>query len=600
MVQRFRTLLVAGLSGAALLAPAPAQPCAVSTPVQSYIRGVLPPSFVSINGQPGTTVAIGSCVTTASVVVPLPFPITFFGQAKTQLRLQKNGFLHFTNFVGFPTSPNLTIPNPADPDDLVAPFWDVLVPAPGTGGVLHRTDGVAPNRIFTAEWRDMMIVTGATPCFDNGSRLNFQARLFEADGSIQLHYGPFSAGTVAANISATIGLEDSAGGVGIDVTSLGTLNSVFPATAFRFYPGAVSNVIPNYSLATPVPGPYSSIAGAPGALQVFCPPPCPPTLGGTCFDDEGSNINLTFPFAFWGEAKVLVEMSMNGIATFDLSLGTNGAGNPGAPIPFPNPAIPNDWAAPWWEDLELNDPSANTGGWWLISGPVGNRVLTMEWVNLSRFTTGCVDSGDRINCQLEFREAGNQVAMKYGTQIIGAGPNDASVGVENKTGTAAVDGTGSGPNNGTVPTTDLVFNPCSPNGIVLPFGNGCAGGLAGAPTIGSAGGAPVIGNGTFALTMSGGPASSLANGLIIGASNTTWLIFNLPMALGIFGAPACTLFASADVILSPIATDPTGFATITLPIPNQPSIVGGSVFVQFFSPFTPTLAMTNGAEVRIG
>ncbi|HKB14421.1 MAG TPA: hypothetical protein VKF62_00065, partial [Planctomycetota bacterium] len=141
MVLRFRLLVVAGLSGAALLAPATAQPCAVSPPVQSYIRGVLPPSFVSINGQPGTTVAIGPCVTTASVPVPLPFTFTFFGQAKTQLRLQKNGFLHFTNFIGFPNSANLTIPNAGDPDDLVAPFWDVLVPAPGTGGVLYRTDG---------------------------------------------------------------------------------------------------------------------------------------------------------------------------------------------------------------------------------------------------------------------------------------------------------------------------------------------------------------------------------------------------------------------------------------------------------------------------
>ncbi|MCI0586482.1 MAG: hypothetical protein L0323_06545 [Planctomycetes bacterium] len=599
MVQRFRTLLVAGLSGATLLAPAPAQPCAVSTPVQSYIRGVLPPSFVALNGQPGTTVAIGSCLTTTSVQINLPFTFTFFGQAKTLARIQKNGFLHFTNFVGFANTGNITVPNSADPDDLIAPFWDVLVPAPGTGGVLYRTDGAAPNRIFTVEWRDMMIVSGAVACFDNGSRLNFQARLFEADGSIQLHYGPFAAGTVASLISATIGLEDSTGAVGIDVTSLGNLNPVFPTTAFRFYPGAVSNLIPTYTVTTPAPS-FSSIAGAPGATQAFCPPPCVPGLGGACVDDEGVNINLTFPFSFWGEAKVLVEMSMNGIATFDLSLGTNGAGNPGNPIPFPNPATPNDWAAPWWEDLELNDPAANTGGWWLISGSAPNRVLTMEWVNLSRFTTGCVDSGDRINCQMEFREAGNLVVMKYGTQVIGAGPNDASVGVENKTGTVAVDGTGNGPNNSTFPTTDLTFTPCSPNGVVLPFGNGCPGGLAAAPTIGSAGGAPVIGNATFALTMTGGPANSLANGLVLGASNTTWLVFNLPMALGIFGAPACTLFTSADIILSPIATDPAGFATITLPIPNQPSIVGGSVFAQFFSPFTPTLAMTNGAEVRIG
>ena len=92
----------------------------------------------------------------------------------------------FDDFAGFPNTGNITVPNTADPDDLIAPFWDVLVPAPGTGGVLYRTDGAAPNRIFTVEWRDMMIVSGAVACFDNGSRLNFQARLFEADGSIRL------------------------------------------------------------------------------------------------------------------------------------------------------------------------------------------------------------------------------------------------------------------------------------------------------------------------------------------------------------------------------------------------------------------------------
>ncbi|HET6201867.1 MAG TPA: hypothetical protein VFI25_03580 [Planctomycetota bacterium] len=597
MIGRIPTLLAAGLVAGGALAPAGAQNCGLSPPQQSYIQRALAPSFASIAGLGGTTQDFGPCATMASVpVTPFPFPFTYFGQAETILRIQKNGFLHFTTFAGFPTTGNSTIPTATAPNDLVAPFWDVLVPAAGTGGVFHRTDGAAPNRIFTAEWKDMMILSGATPCFDNGSRLNFQAKLFEADGSVEFHYGPFNPGTVAASISATIGLENNAGAIGVDVTGFGALNAAFPATDLRFFPGAVSSVVQTYTVSTPPPS-FSTIAGAPGATQVFFPP-----SGGTCFDDEAVSLGLTFPFSFWGEPKPAVQFSMNGIVAFDFSLGMPGAGNPNPA--FPAPGTPNDWAAAWHDDLVADDPGATTGGWFLTSGPVGNRVLTMEWVNLSIFdpVTGvaCTDTGDRINCQLEFHEAGNTVVCKYGTQLVGAGPNSATVAVENKFGTAAVDGTGNGTNNSSFPATDIVFTPCVPIGLVIPFGNGCPGSLGAPPSIGSSGGAPVIGNATFALTMSGGPPSSPANGLIIGASGSQWLVFNLPMSMGILGFPAaCSLFASADIFSPPLFTTPGGAASLTLPIPNLPILIGGSAFAQFFS-LTPVLAITNGAEVRIG
>ncbi|HET6201868.1 MAG TPA: hypothetical protein VFI25_03585 [Planctomycetota bacterium] len=606
MVGPTRLLLAAGLFALVPLAPAGAQTCGLSPPQQSYIQRPLAPAYASIVGLGGTTQALAPCSSTAFFsVIPAPFPFTYFGQVKTLLRLQKNGFLHFTSYGGLATTPNVAIPDVAIPNDLVAPFWEVLIPAPVTGGLFFRTDGTAPNRVFTAEWRDMMILTAGPACFDNGSRLNFQAKLFEGENSIEFHYGPFNAGAVGASISATIGLENAGGTLAVNPAGLGTQNALFPATDLRFFPGAVSTAVPSYTAST-APSSFASIAGAPGATQVFCSAGgvCPPPTTGPCTDDEGAPINLTFPFSFWGEAKTSVQMSMNGIAAFDFSLGVAGAGNPVVPVPFPNAAIPNDWAAPWWDDLVADDPAPTTGGWWMISGSAGNQVLTMEWTNLSIFdpitNTSCTDTGDRINCQLEFHEAGNLVVCKYGAQVLGAGPNTASVGVENKTGTVAVDGTGLGPNNSIFPTTDIVFAPCNLLGLVLPFGNGCAGSLGAPPTIGSSGGPATIGNASFALTMSGGPPSSSLNGLILGASGSQWLIFNLPMSVGILGFPAaCSLFASIDTLLSPVVTDPAGSASVSLPIPNVGSLVGGSAFVEFFS-ITPTLATTSGAEVRIG
>ncbi len=608
MVGTKRLPLAAGLFALAPIAPmAPgaAQTCGLSPPQQSYLQSPLAPAYTSIAGLAGTTQALGPCSTTPFFsVIPPPFPFTYFGQAETFLRIQKNGFFHFTFYGGAATSPNAAIPGVAAPNDVVAPFWQPLVPAPGVGAVLFRTDGAAPNRVFTAEWKDMMVISGGSPCFDNGSRLNFQARLLEADGTIEFRYGPFNAGTVGPQIAATIGLENAAGTLGIDATGLGTLNAAFPATDLRFFPGAVTSPVASYTVST-APSSFASIAGAPGAVQVFCSAGgvCPPPTTGPCTDDEGAAVALPFPFSFWGEAKTSVQMSMNGIAAFDFSLGVAGAGNPVNPVPFPSTAIPNDWAAAWWDDMVADDPAPTTGGWWIVSGPIGNRVLTMEWTNLSIFdpvtNNPCTDTGDRINCQLEFREAGNLVVCKYGAQVLGSGPNTAGVGVENKFGTLAIDGTGLGPLNSVFPTTDILFTPCSTLGVVLPFGTGCAGSLGAAPSIGSSGGPATIGNASFALTMGGGPPSSPANGLILGASGSQWLAFTLPMSLGIFGLPAsCTLFASVDTIL-PVVTDAAGSATVVLPIPNVGSLVGASVFAEFFS-LTPALATTSGAEVQIG
>jgi len=591
------------LSLCLVVAAAPALPaqiggtCGVSPPVQSYIVRTLPPGYQSIAGQPGTLQAFPSCTFATNFSVGLPFPITFFGQAKTTLQIHRNGFVHFIAGAPF-AGANVGIPNPAVPNDYAAPFWENLQPAPGTGEVLYRVAGQVGQRIFTAEWKDAMGY-GGTGCVDNGARINFQVKIFEGDGSIEFHYGPFTPPGTGA-LSGTIGLENATGTLGVVIGSSAGTNATFPSTNLRFYPGAVSEVVSTYTI-TALPPAFSSIAGVPGATQVFFPPT--PAL---CYDDQGVSLAIPFPFSFWNEPKTSVQMSMNGIATFDFSLGVGGAGNPNA-LPAmpgaPQTAIPNDYAAPWWDDLTADgSTSPNAGGWWLVTGAPGNQALILEWNELDRFQTAtCTDTGDRLTFQVQLHEAGN-VVFSYGTQLVGTtGTVTATVGLENTDGTDGLDVTGQGATNATFPLNDYLLTPCDPTGVFLPFGNGCSGGLPAAPSIGSAGGNPVAGNLGFSVTLSGGPPSSPANTFLLGASGSQWLVFPLPLGLGLFGFPGCSLFASADVLVSGVPTTAGGGASLSTPIPNLPALVGASIWVQWFSiTATPALAVSNGAQIVIG
>ncbi len=88
---------------------------------------------------------------------------------------------------------------------------------------------------------------------------------------------------------------------------------------------------------------------------------------------------------------------------------------------------------------------------------------------------------------------------------------------------------------------------------------------------------PVI-NTSLNLDVAGAPSG----GVVIvgfGLSNTTWVNAPLPIDLGIVGATGCSALCSLDLLL-PAVADSMGNASITFPIPNMPSIVGGTFYNQ--------------------
>lgn len=66
-----------------------------------------------------------------------------------------------------------------------------------------------------------------------------------------------------------------------------------------------------------------------------------------------------------------------------------------------------------------------------------------------------------------------------------------------------------------------------------------------------------------------------------GLSNSQWGSFKLPFDLALIGAPGCKILASPDVLM-PVATDASGKASVRMQIPNNPWLLGKTVFDQAF------------------
>ncbi|PAP79805.1 hypothetical protein B1759_11585, partial [Rubrivirga sp. SAORIC476] len=136
--------------------------------------------------------------------VTLPFSFPFYGDAKTSVRIFSNGFLTFSTFAANSFT-NQAIPASGTPNDLIAPFWDDLDQS--AGGSVHY--GTLTDGRFAVQY------TGVPRYADTGSSLTFQV-ILAPDGTIEYQYGTMTAATLS---SASVGIEDAAGSVGLPVVN---------------------------------------------------------------------------------------------------------------------------------------------------------------------------------------------------------------------------------------------------------------------------------------------------------------------------------------------------------------------------------------------
>jgi len=146
-------------------------------------------------------------------MITAPFPILFgdFGSSP-HLFVGSNGHISFAQ-PRFPFDDFLNAPLP-DPlrVNLVAPFWDDLLPIPGSfHNVFVAVRGSPPTRELVIEWRDVSHFECAFPLMDT---VRFQVVFFEGRSDILFQYadttfGISSAGCLAANQggSATVGIQ---------------------------------------------------------------------------------------------------------------------------------------------------------------------------------------------------------------------------------------------------------------------------------------------------------------------------------------------------------------------------------------------------------
>ena len=134
------------------------------------------------------------------------------------------------------------------------------------------------------------------------------------------------------------------------------------------------------------------------------------------------------------------------------------------------------------------------------------------------------------------------------------------------------------------PGSGLVTRFLYQEGVTVSFGTGCPGAGNFTPVAGTRGGLPLPANGSWGQTLANAPSQRPAL-FVIGTSNTMWGTTPLPLDLGLINAFGCSLLAEPLVTATTttVGGGPgTGLADISTPIPPVTTIVGQSVYAQWF------------------
>jgi hypothetical protein len=164
-----------------------------------------------------------------SPIRPLPFGLLYFGYVVDHISIASNGYAQlWLGDVGAPGSDptNVTIPNMAQPNGVVAALWSHLVPGSSTT-IRSAVIGTAPNRHYTIEWGHWSVASIV------GSDVTFQIKFFESSNAIEFEYCAITGGDASAH--ATIGLENTSGSAGIQF-AYNMAAAVSTGTSLRFAP----------------------------------------------------------------------------------------------------------------------------------------------------------------------------------------------------------------------------------------------------------------------------------------------------------------------------------------------------------------------------
>ncbi|WP_329108699.1 carboxypeptidase regulatory-like domain-containing protein [Micromonospora sp. NBC_01699] len=414
--------------------------------------------------------------------IGLPFAFPFYGQAYRSAWVDTNGLLSFTDPGGSHPYTGGLLPTPAEPNAVVAPFWDDLV-VDGSASVRTATTGSGTNERFVVEWRNVHRKASTA------QRVSFEV-ILAPDGTVTTNYDGLD-GAVEQGSQAAVGIEAPAGADGLRYSTTEAVlasgrSIVFehPETdtplALHDLSGTLVNAAGTAVVGATVtldPSGLSTTTGAGGAwafddlvadsyaVSVVVDTRCltsartqvelnadlvrnlqlGPDYGGLGYacqvgtggfvaastvvpltgDDNTNTLSLPFPVKFHGGSYSSGTVHTNGLVSFGPEPGVETWANPG----LPNPAAPNAVVAPFWDDLEV-DASASVRT--QLNGTVPNRSFVVEWRNvLIRPVL------DRVTFEVIFHEDG-RIAYHYGSMVTPSQYGGAAtIGLENGSGTVA-------------------------------------------------------------------------------------------------------------------------------------------------------------------
>ncbi len=213
---------------------------------------------------------------------------------------------------------------------------------------------------------------------------------------------------------------------------------------------AYSQLVADYSF-TQLSGTYTEISGG-------------TVLGTTSNDDNNWNaIPIGFTFKFNQVNYDTISVQTNGFIRFATSVASSYSA-----ISTSTAGI-DKLVAGFNRDIESRTDGELS---YQVNGSVGSRILTVQWKNYQRYTTGATDNGDIFNFQIQLFETSNKIEIVYGSYTINTG-NTVQVGLKGASNAdfnnrSVIDGsntwatsTAGGANTATCQFTTAGLNPAS-------------------------------------------------------------------------------------------------------------------------------------------
>jgi hypothetical protein len=149
-----------------------------------------------------------------SAAITIPFTFNFYGALVNQFFVSTNGHIQLQTGGVTAAITGQILPNPTDPDNVIALAWCDLVVDPGTNAganIRYFVNGTAPNRVMVVEYTNLRFLGGTS------QNVTGQIRMYELDNHIEV-----AVNTVNDNgslISKTLGIENATGSLGITPTN---------------------------------------------------------------------------------------------------------------------------------------------------------------------------------------------------------------------------------------------------------------------------------------------------------------------------------------------------------------------------------------------